>query len=638
MPEKISHPLPNQKPPSEETEDKGRYFWLFLHAVLVFWFVIIVVATFRSAQNTVIPYSEFLERVKNGTIQEVVVSDKTVTGAFANKSQKSSGFTTYRVDDGLSTALLASGVKFSAASSEHPVLSALYWTFIIVLALSVISLFTKKAGSEGGIAPFMGIERSKAKIVAEDKICTSFADVAGVDEALEELQEVVNFLRDPAKYSRLGGRLPKGILLVGPPGTGKTLLARAVAGEAGVAFFSISGSEFVELFVGVGAARVRDLFAQARLKAPCIIFIDELDALGRTRTASPLLGGHDEKEQTLNQLLVELDGFDTSAGVILLAATNRPETLDKALLRAGRFDRHVVVDRPDKFGRVAILRVHLKKIIVDDNLDVVRVAAMTPGFTGADLANVVNEAALLAARRAADKVGAEDFDNAIERTVAGLEKKNRLLSEKERRVVAYHEMGHALVSMCLPSMDSLEKVSIIPRGIAALGYTIQRPEEDRFILTSKELRNKLAALLGGRVSEVLVFGDTSTGAADDLAKATDLARAMITRYGMDDRLGMVAYEGARDAFLDQAAMLWYGQSNISEETTYEIERAVKALLDESYSRANEVLTANRRWLDVCAEKLLCEEVLSAAEIQKLCPSTSNDETVLIAVETAPVSC
>ncbi|MGH7338022.1 MAG: ATP-dependent zinc metalloprotease FtsH, partial [Myxococcota bacterium] len=372
-----------------------------------------------------------------------------------------------------------------------------------------------------------------------------FADVAGVDEAKAELQEVVEFLKDPKKYGRLGARIPKGVLLVGPPGTGKTLLARAVAGEAGVTFFSISGSEFVEMFVGVGAARVRDLFEQARQKAPAIIFIDELDALGRARGAGGALGGHDEKEQTLNQLLVELDGFDPSTGLVLLAATNRPEILDPALLRAGRFDRQVLVDRPDRPGRLQILRVHANKIKLRHGVDLEQVAALTPGFTGADLANLVNEAALLATRRAAEEVTLEDFTHAIERIVAGLEKKNRLLNERERRIVAHHELGHAMVAMALPGVDTVHKVSIIPRGVGALGYTIQRPTEDRFLMTREELENKMAALLGGRAAEEVVFSHLSTGAADDLAKVTDIARSMVMRYGMVKALGNVAYEEER---------------------------------------------------------------------------------------------
>ncbi len=395
----------------------------------------------------------------------------------------------------------------------------------------------------------MQIGKSKAKVYVQSDTGVTFKDVAGVDEAKDELKEIVDFLKDPQGYGRLGGRMPKGVLLVGPPGTGKTLLARAVAGEAGVPFFSISGSEFVEMFVGVGAARVRDLFEQARAKAPAIIFIDELDALGRARGIGPMAGGHDEKEQTLNQLLVELDGFDPSTGLVLLAATNRPEILDPALLRAGRFDRQVLVDRPDRKGRVQILNVHLKKAKLAPDVEPEKIAALTPGFTGADLAHLVNEATLLATRRKAGAVTMEDFNNAVERIVAGLEKRNRLLNPKEREIVAYHEMGHALVAMALPGVDPVHKVTIIPRGIGALGYTIQRPTEDRFLMTLEELENKMAVLLGGRAAEKIVFGHLSTGAADDLAKVTDIARAIVTRYGMSERLGHIALEKDRRSFL-----------------------------------------------------------------------------------------
>jgi cell division protease FtsH len=626
---------PSDNPPQKNGDDKDSLMSakILLPGVIIFWVVVIISATLNAMQSSVIPYSDFEARIKNGSIKSVVISDKTITGKFEAGTSKATPFTTYRVDDNLSKMLSSNGVTFSSTPPESPGSSLIFWIFWAVLAYGIMSLLLRKPGSEGGLnASFMGIEKSRAKIVAEDKVGVSFADVAGVDEAIEELQEVVSFLKEPSKYNRLGGRLPKGLLLVGPPGTGKTLLAKAVAGEAGVPFFSISGSEFVELFVGVGAARVRDLFAQARLKAPCIIFIDELDALGRSRSASPLMGGHDEKEQTLNQLLVELDGFDTSAGVILLAATNRPEILDKALLRAGRFDRHVVVDRPDKSGRESILRVHLRNVTVAENIAIAKLAAVTPGFTGADLANVANEAALLAARRGADQVETIDFENAIERTVAGLEKKNRILSEKERRVVAYHEMGHALVSLCLPSMDSVAKVSIIPRGIAALGYTLQRPEEDRYILSSTELRNKLAALLGGRASEILVFGDTTTGAADDIAKATDLARSMITRYGMHDRLGLVAYESTQDTFLEKVP--WGSGPTLSEETTRDIECALQALIAEAYKSASDVLAANRIWLERCAERLLHDEILNVEDISSLKPAV-DDQADDAAPETSP---
>jgi cell division protease FtsH len=461
----------------------------------------------------------------------------------------------------------------------------------------------------------MSIGKSRAKIYVEKKTGVTFADVAGVDEAKAELQEVVEFLKDPGRYGRLGARIPKGVLLVGPPGTGKTMLARAVAGEAGVSFFSISGSEFVEMFVGVGAARVRDLFEQARQKAPAIIFIDELDALGRARGAGGFGGGHDEKEQTLNQLLVELDGFDPSTGLVLLAATNRPEILDPALLRAGRFDRQVLVDRPDRPGRVQILTVHAKKIRLALDVNLEQVAALTPGFTGADLANLVNEAALLATRRGAESVTLEDFNHAIERLIAGLEKKNRLLNPNERRVVAHHEMGHAMVAMSLPGTDPVHKISIIPRGIGALGYTIQRPTEDRFLMTREELENKMAVLLGGRAAEEAVFGHLSTGAADDLAKVTDIARSMVMRYGMVKSLGFVAYEEERSPFL--GGPMPTGHREYSEQTAREIDVAVRDIVKAAYDKALGILSREKVLLESWARRLLEKETLGEAELEEL---------------------
>jgi cell division protease FtsH len=460
----------------------------------------------------------------------------------------------------------------------------------------------------------MSIGKSKARVYVEKDTKVTFEDVAGVDEAKTELEEIIDFLRDPGRYGRLGARAPRGVLLVGPPGTGKTLLARAVAGEAGVPFFSINGSEFVEMFVGVGAARVRDLFEQARQRAPAIIFIDELDALGRARGMNPA-GGHDEKEQTLNQLLSELDGFDSSAGLVLLAATNRPEILDPALLRAGRFDRQVLVDRPDRAGRVQILGVHLRKIQLADDVDPEQIAALTPGFSGADLANLVNEAALLATRRDARAVALRDFTDAVERIVAGLEKRNRLLNERERRIVAHHEMGHALTAMLLAGVDPVHKVSIIPRGIGSLGYTIQRPTEDRFLMTREELENKLAVLLGGRAAERLVFNEFSTGAADDLAKATDIARSMVTRYGMEPRLGHATYERDRPTFLGTAQVA--DSQLLSAETTQTIDSAVREILDKAFDRATALLKSRREVLERGARELLEHETLEQKDLQRL---------------------
>ncbi len=458
----------------------------------------------------------------------------------------------------------------------------------------------------------MAIGKSKAKVYVETDTKVTFADVAGVDEAKAELQEVVAFLKDPRQHGRLGARMPKGVLLVGPPGTGKTLLAKAVAGESAVPFFSISGSEFVEMFVGVGAARVRDLFEQARTKAPCIIFIDELDALGRARGTMPGFGGHDEKEQTLNQLLVEMDGFDPASGIVLIAATNRPEILDPALLRAGRFDRQVLVDRPDRIGREQILKVHTRRVTLAVDVKLEDVAALTPGFTGADLANLVNEAALVATRRGADQIAMNDFNLAIERIVAGLEKKNRLLNPREREIVAHHEMGHAFVAAALPGSDAVHKISIIPRGIGALGYTIQRPTEDRYLMTREELENKMAVLLGGRAAEHLVFGHLSTGAADDLSKATDIARSMVTRFGMGETLGPVTYETEPTSFLGQA----YGSQRLyGEETAREIDVAVRGVVEAQFQRARAILAANRTFLVDAAGTLLANETLAGAQLE-----------------------
>jgi cell division protease FtsH len=454
----------------------------------------------------------------------------------------------------------------------------------------------------------------KAKVYMEDEVKVTFNDVAGVDEAKEELIEVIEFLKSPEKFTKLGGKLPKGILLVGPPGTGKTLLARAVAGESKVPFFSMSGSEFVELFVGMGAARVRDLFSRAKTKAPCIIFIDELDALGKARGLG-FTGGHDEREQTLNQLLVEMDGFDPTVGVILMAATNRPEILDPALLRPGRFDRHILVDRPDKKGREEILRVHLKNIIIDKDVDVATIAAMTPGFVGADLANLVNEAALLAVRHNKEKVGMEEFQEAVERIMAGLEKKNRLINQKEREIVAYHEVGHALVALSLPGTDPVKKISIIPRGVAALGYTLQVPTEDRFLMTRTELLNKIAVLLGGRAAEVIQFNDISTGAHNDLARATDIARSMVKEYGMSQELGQVYFEHER-----QPKYLEVGlptEKNYSEKTAQVIDEEVKKIIDAQFEVAKEILKQHKRVLDQGANLLLKEENIDGSRLQEM---------------------
>jgi cell division protease FtsH len=489
----------------------------------------------------------------------------------------------------------------------------LSWVIPIFIFIAVWMFMLKRmSGQQPG---FMSLGKNKAKIYMEEDLNITFEDVAGVDEAKQELVEVIEFLREPERFTRLGGKMPRGILLVGPPGTGKTLLAKAVAGESHVPFFSLSGSEFVEMFVGLGAARVRDLFVQAKQKAPCIIFIDELDALGKARGIGNI-GGHDEREQTLNQLLVEMDGFDPQVGVILMAATNRPEILDPALLRPGRFDRQVLVDRPDKIGREAILRVHLKGIVMDETLDVEKLASMTPGMVGADLANLVNEAALLAVRRDKDKVGMPEFEEAVERIIAGLEKKNRLINKKEREIVAFHEMGHAIVALDLPGSDPVQKISIIPRGIAALGYTMQVPTEDRFLMSKTELLNRIATLLGGRAAESIVFDDVSTGAHNDLAKATNIARSMIKEYGMSDTVGQVYYAGdKRQRYLDVSGP--GAGEEYSQATAELIDQEIRDIIAKQFEKATDILRKYRKILDQGAEILLKVESIAGEEIKKL---------------------
>jgi cell division protease FtsH len=498
----------------------------------------------------------------------------------------------------------------------------LSWIIPILLFFAVwLFLMRRFSGQLGAGGGLMSIGKSKAKVYVETDTKTTFADVAGVEEAKAELRETAEFLKNPDKYGRLGTRMPKGILLVGPPGTGKTLLARAVAGEAGVPFFSISGSDFVEMFVGVGAARVRDLFEQARQRAPAIVFIDELDALGRARGASPFVGGHDEKEQTLNQLLVEMDGFDPTSGIVLLAATNRPEVLDPALLRAGRFDRQVLVDRPDKLGRVEVLKVHVKHVKLDANVDLDQVAALTPGFTGADLANLVNEAALAATRRGATSIAVTDFNSGIERIIAGLERKNRLLNPREREIVAYHEMGHAIVAAAISGADPVHKVSIIPRGVGALGYTIQRPTEDRYLMTREELENRMAVLMGGRAAEHVIFSHFSTGAADDLARIADIARSMVTRYAMEPDLGHVAFETDQRSHLDAAAEP-VRQRLYGDDTAREIDCAVRKAVRTAFDRAVAILQQNRIVLEESARRLLQKETLETTDLHELFQSVT----------------
>ncbi|NRG19926.1 ATP-dependent metallopeptidase FtsH/Yme1/Tma family protein [Rhizobiales bacterium] len=566
-----------------------------------------------------IPFSEFEQLLKDGKIAEITVRQETIEGRF--KDPRDGGkeyFTTNRVDLPLAELLNKYGVQYNGTVQDTFLTNILSWVLPVLFFFGLWMFFIRKIAEKQGMGGFMTVGKSKAKIYVESDTKVTFADVAGVDEAKEELKEIVDFLKDPQSYGRLGAHAPKGILLVGPPGTGKTLLARAVAGEAGVTFFSISGSEFVEMFVGVGAARVRDLFEQARKQAPAIIFIDELDALGRARGLN-VMQSNDEKEQTLNQLLAELDGFDPSSGIILLAATNRPEVLDPALLRAGRFDRQVLVDRPDRKGRRAILDVHIENIKLDPDLDLDRVAQITAGFSGADLANLVNEAALLATRRKGDFVTQDDFTNAVERIVAGLERHSRVLSDIERRTVAYHEMGHALVAANLSGVDPVHKISIIPRGVGALGYTMQRPTEDRFLLATEDLENRMAVLMGGRAAERIVFGRISTGASDDLQRVTEIAREMVMRYGMDETLGNRVYAAQRQSFLGQPGT---DGPEVSEETLREIDLAVRERVETAFERATALLTEHRAELDEGAELLLEKETLTDEDFPPLKSGTA----------------
>jgi cell division protease FtsH len=569
--------------------------------------------------SDVIPYSQFQQYLDANKVKDVTVAGNVIHGTLTEKMPDGrSSFTTVQVPPDLAGQLAKHNVQFTGTSTDGGAVGTLLSWVLPPLLFVGIWMFASRMmmGGRGGFGGgLLSVGRSRAKLVAETDVKVTFADVAGVDEAKEELHEIVDFLKRPEEFTRLGAHIPRGILLVGPPGTGKTLLARAVAGEAGVPFYATNGAEFVEMFVGVGAARVRDLFEQARGSAPCIIFIDELDALGRARGVNPV-AGQDEKEQTLNQLLAEMDGFDRSVAIVILAATNRPEILDPALLRAGRFDRQVLVDRPDKKGRVDILRIHLKNLKLAPDVSLEEIAALTPGFTGADLANLGNEAAVLATRRGGDAIAESDFTAAVERIIAGLEKKSRILIPRERRVVAYHEMGHALVALAIPGSDPVQKVSIIPRGIGALGYTLQRPTDDRFLMGRQELEDKMTVLMGGRAAEMQLGEDISTGAADDLAKATDIARGMVLRFGMDSKLGPVAWDTEQGQFLNQPGVFWQ-QRRFSDETAHEIDRSVRALLEGALNRAVRILQSNRAALDEGAASLLAHETLNAEELPKV---------------------
>ncbi len=618
--DKVTPSIPPKGDPSRRQVHFS--FWYFLFALLAFS---LIHDYLLQRKVEMIPYSQFKRYVADGRVKEVVLGPERITGVVTEDDQgkRNRPFFTVRIEDPDLVKLLdEKGIDYTGRLENKWVMALLSWVFPLIFFIVIWRILLGRMA--GGVQGVLSVGKSRAKIFAESGVGITFDDVAGIEEAKQELAEIVEFLRTPERFTRLGGKIPKGILLVGAPGTGKTLLAKAVAGESGVPFFSISGSDFVEMFVGVGAARVRDLFAQAKKNAPCVIFIDELDALGKARGINPM-GGHDEREQTLNQLLVEMDGFDANTGVIIMAATNRPEILDPALLRPGRFDRHVAIDRPDIKGREEILKIHTRDVKLAPDVDLAKVAALTPGFVGADLANLVNEAALLAARKEKSAVGMEEFQEAIDRIVGGLEKKNRMINEKEKRIVAYHESGHALVAMSVPTADPVNKVSIIPRGIAALGYTQQRPTEDRYLMTRRELLDRLCVLLGGRVAEELVFGDVSTGAQNDLQRATDIARSMVTEYGMSERLGLVTYtREKRSAFLDLGLPPSISRE-YSEETARLIDDEVARLLEEAHEKVRKILTEKRSQLESLADTLLQKETISGEELTALLGSASRGE-------------
>jgi cell division protease FtsH len=605
------NPDPTPRPPRRRSPFRRPLSSLWFGAGILAVLVLFNLITSTNRGET-LDYSAFKSLLAQGRIAEVELGPEFVRGQFQDADGALKTFEAVRVEDPKLTELLeAQRVKYTGQVSNKWLTELLGWVFPVLLIIGIWVFFLRRmSGTEGGI---MSFARSRAKIYVDDDVKVGFADVAGVDEAAAELREIVDFLKNPSKYTTIGGRIPKGVLLVGPPGTGKTLLARAVAGEAKVPFFSLSGSEFVEMFVGVGAARVRDLFRQAELKAPCIVFIDELDALGKVRMQSPM-GGHEEREQTLNQLLAEMDGFDARKGVIIVGATNRPEVLDPALLRPGRFDRQVLVDKPDVHGREEILRIHVRSVKLAEDVDLPLIAARTAGFAGADLANLVNEAALLAGRHDKTAVDRSDFDEAIDRVVAGLEKK-RAMNPRIRRIIAVHEIGHAIVASVLPGLDPVHKVSIVGRGFGALGYTLSLPLEDRYLRTKAELQNELAVLLGGRTAELLIFGEVSTGDHNDLLRATDIARSMVTELGMSELVGPVNHEGRkRSAFIDAPYVPERG--NYAEETARLVDAEIKRLIAEAEGTANRILTERRDTLDDLTAHLLEKEVLEGAEIRR----------------------
>lgn len=584
--------------------------WYFVIAFLIVLLIQNYIVSKRA--EDVIPYSEFKESLRAGKIKNITITQESITGE--RKTEKGlRKFQTVRVEDpDLVKELEAHRIQYTGKVESKWLTNILSWVIPLVFFFFIWRLLFSRIGPETSV---MSFGKSRAKIYAEKDKKITFSDVAGIDEAKEELKEIVEFLKNPQKFQRLGGKIPKGVLLVGMPGTGKTLLARAVAGEANVPFFSISGSDFVEMFVGVGAARVRDLFAQAQNHAPCIIFIDELDALGKARGVNPM-GRHDEQEQTLNQLLAEMDGFDPNTGVIIMAATNRPEILDPALLRPGRFDRHILVDRPDIVGREEILKIHTRNVKLAPDVDLKVIALRTPGFVGADLANIINEAALLAARKNKDAVEMSDIEEAIDRVVAGLEKKRRLMSKKEKEIVAYHESGHAIVASHLPSADPVRRISIIPRGISALGYTLQLPTEDRYLMTKSELLERMAVLLGGRVAEEIVFGEVSTGAHNDLQRATDIATSMVKEYGMSETIGYVTFEKEKKP-LFLPSSVYSSTKEYSEETAKKIDEEIKKIIDHTYKKAKDILLAKRDKLDELARLLLEKEVVEEADLKRI---------------------
>ena len=590
--------------------------WYFL---ITFLLIIYLQQYFFSPKVETIPYSQFKQNLVEGNVTKLIIGPEHINGTLKGKDDKrEQDFTTIRVDDpNLVKELDEHKVRYSGLYESKLISSIISWIIPLGIMFLIWRYAMKKMGPGMGV---MSFSKSKAKLFAENETMVTFADVAGIDEAKEELQEVVEFLKNPAKFQKLGGRIPKGVLLVGPPGTGKTLLARAVAGEAKVPFFSISGSEFVEMFVGVGASRVRDLFSQAASQAPCIIFIDELDALGKARGIN-VMGGNDEREQTLNQLLVEMDGFESNKGVIIMSATNRPEILDPALLRPGRFDRQVLLDRPDINGREAILKIHSRKVLLGPDVDLRKIAGLVPGFAGADLANLVNEAALLAARKDKETVGAAEFDAAIDRVVGGLEKKNRVMNPQEKEIVAFHESGHAIVAESVKHADPVHKISIIPRGIAALGYTQQQPTEDRYLMTRPELLDRLAVLLGGRVAEELVFGEISTGAQNDLQRATAIARSMVAEYGMSDRLGLVTYESARQPmFIPEN---YAPNRTYSETMATQIDQEISSVMEQTHQRVRNILYERRKVLDNLAHLLSEKEIVQGEELRQMLSDSTN---------------